>query len=325
MKKKIWVIGIGGVALVLLLGVLVRESRQSGRIVGIVQIAAHPALDSIREGVIDELTVQGFGSKNKIRIETQNASGQMPMARSICDKFVAEGASVIIPIATPTSQAAAGSTTKVPIVFGAVTDPINAGLVSSMEKPGKNITGVSDIWPIRQQIQLIVEFLPNTKAIGVIFNPGEANNDATMPLMRRACADMHLDLKEATISSVTEIQSAASSLIGKVDVFYNATDSIVVSGLESLVKVARDNRIPLFVGDVDSVERGGIAALGINYNRVGHLTGELAARVLRGENPGNIPVVIVKDFDLVINKSAAQKMGVTIPEAVLKRAKRIIE
>ena len=292
--------------------------------VGIVQLVSHPALDSIRQGVVAGLAEKGYVDGESVLVRSHNAEGQMPVVSTIFGKLVAEGTDVLVPITTPCAQAAVAASRGQPIVFGAVTDPVGSGVIDALDKHEKNVTGVSDIWPIAQQMTLIKEVLPESRKLGVVYNPGEANNDVTIPMMKDAAEDLGFVLVLVAVSNSAEIGTAASSLVDKADAYYTAADSTVASGLEALISVARKNRIPLFVGDVDSVERGGIATLGINYDEVGRLTGHLVARVLSGESASAIPVQTITEFQLVVNLQAAREMGVTIPQAVLERADRVI-
>jgi len=206
-----------------------------------------------------------------------------------------------------------------------VTDPLAAQLVASLKKPGANVTGVSDMSPITEQFALVREILPKVKTLGVIFNPGETNSVVLVKRLKEVAGGAGVTVVESPATKSGEVKQAALALVGKVDAIYIPTDNTVVSALEAAVAVAEENKIPLYMGDTDSVARGAIASVGFNYHDVGVDTGKIVARVLKGEKPGDIDVGFATGTNLVVNKGAAAKMGVTIPDAVLKRAVKVIE
>ena len=206
-----------------------------------------------------------------------------------------------------------------------MTDPLAAELVPSLKAPGGNVTGISDMSPIADHIALIKEITPNVKTIGVLFNPGEANSVSLVNRLKEVAAPAGLTIVEAPVTKSADVQAAARGLVGKVDVMYVPTDNTVVSALEAAIGVADENKIPFYAGDTDSVERGALASIGFNYYDVGVETGKVVARVLNGEKPGDIDVSFATGTNLFVNKKAAEKMGVTIPDAVIKRAAKVIE
>ena len=232
---------------------------------------------------------------------------------------------VIVPISTPSAQAALAATRDIPIVFTAVTDPVAAELVPSLKAPGGNITGISDMSPMADHVALIREITPNAKTIGVLFNPGEANSVSLVNRLKEVATAAGLAVVEAPVTKSADVQAAARGLVGKVDVMYVPTDNTVVSALEAAISVAEENDIPFYSGDTDSVKRGTLASIGFNYFDVGVETGKVVARVLKGEKPGDIDVTFASGTDLFVNKAAAAKMGVTIPEAVIARANTVVE
>lgn len=293
--------------------------------VKITAIVDHPALDAARKGVKDELEAQGFNS-DKMSWEYQSAQGDPGIAGQIAKKFVGDSPDVIIAIATPSAQAIVSAARgNIPVVFSAVTDPVAAKLVSNMAKPGKNVTGVTDMSPIGKHLGLIKEVTPNAKTIGIPFNPGEANSVVLVELMKALAPGMGMKVITASAPSTNDVLAATRSLIGKVDVIYVPTDNTIVSALEAVIKVGIDAKIPVFAGDTSSVPRGAIAALGFDYYDVGRQTGKIVARILNGENPGDIAVEGVDKTDLFLNPAMAKKMGVTFSDAILKRAKKVIK
>jgi len=293
--------------------------------VGVTAIVEHPALDAARDGIKDTLAAEGFKDGDNINFTYQSAQGAPATAAQIARQFVGDGVSVIVPISTPSAQAAVAATKDIPIVFTAVTDPLAAELVPSLKAPGGNVTGISDMSPIADHVALIKEITPNVKTIGVLFNPGEANSVSLVNRLKEVAAPAGLDIVEAPVTKSAEVQAAARGLVGKVDAMYVPTDNTVVSALEAAIAVANENKIPFYAGDTDSVERGALASIGFNYYDVGVETGKVVARVLNGEKPGDIDVAFASGTNLFVNKKAAEKMGVTIPAAVIERATKVIE
>ncbi len=293
--------------------------------VGVTAIVEHPALDAARDGIKEALAAAGYTDGDKIDFIYESAQGKPEIAAQIAKKFVGDGVTVIVPISTPSAQGAVAATKDIPIVFTAVTDPVAAQLVTNLDKPGGNVTGLSDMSPLAEHVALIQEITPNAKRIGVIGNPGEANSVVLVERLKEVAGAAGLEVVEAAATKSADVQQAALSLVGKVDVIYIPTDNTVVSALEAAVAVAEENKIPLYAGDTDSIPRGALATVGFNYHDIGVETGKVVVRVLNGENPGDIAVGYATGTDLVVNKAAAAKYGVTIPDAVLSRATKVIE
>jgi putative ABC transport system substrate-binding protein len=207
-----------------------------------------------------------------------------------------------------------------PMLFSAITDPVMAGLVKDLEKPGGNITGVSDMLPLDQHMAMIRKFIPGFKKLGVLYNSGETNSQSSVKLLREVGKKMGYEVVDATVSKTSEVYQAAKSLVGKVDAVFVPTDNTVVESLESAVKVCAENDLPFFGADVDSVKRGCVAALGFDYYKHGRQTGAMAKRILEGAKPSNTPVETQKELQLHINLKSAELMGVKVPEDLLKSA-----
>ncbi len=293
--------------------------------VAITQIVEHPALDATRKGVKDALAKAGYEAGKTLKWSYENAQGNGATASQIAKKFVGEAPDVIVAIATPSAQAVAASTRDIPLVFSAVTDPVGAKLVKSWDKPGGNITGVSDLSPIASHLKLVKDIAKNAKRLGVVSNPGEANSVALVNLIKQEGPKLGMTVTVAAATKSGEVLQAARSLVGKVDAIYIPTDNTVVSAFEAVVKVGRDAQIPVFAGDTDSVNRGAVAALGFNYYDVGVQTGEMVAKILAGAKPGDIPVSLVSKLELYVNLKAAKAMGVSIPEAMIASAKKVFK
>jgi putative tryptophan/tyrosine transport system substrate-binding protein len=295
------------------------------KFVAITQIVEHPALDACRKGVRDALADAGYVVDKNLKWSFQSAQGNIATATQIAKKFVGDGPDVIVAIATPSAQMVVGATKDIPVVFSAVTDPVGAKLVSNWEKPGKNVTGTSDMLPLDQHLKMIKRAMPDAKRIGILFNPGEANSVSSVADAKKVAPAMGLSIAEGPAPNSSGVLAAARSLVGKVDAFYVPTDNTVVSAFEAVVKVGIDAKIPVFAADTDSVARGAVAALGFNYYEVGRQTGRMVVKILKGENPGNIPVAMLEKLDLFVNPGAAGKMGITLPAAMVGEAKKVVK
>jgi putative tryptophan/tyrosine transport system substrate-binding protein len=294
--------------------------------IGISQIVEHPALDAAREGFISQMAKNGFEKDKQVVYDYKSAQGSMDTAISIAQKFEADKVDLILAIATPTAQAAVQTSKEIPIVFTAVTDPVEVGLVKTMEKPEGNATGTSDMNPVEEQLKLIKEINPNAKSVGIIYNSAEVNSKVQVDAAKAVADKVGLTIHEAAISSATEVKQAAESMIGKVDSFYVPTDNMVVASIAAVIGVAEEQKIPVIAGEENSVKSGAIATYGIDYTKLGEQTADMATKILKGEaKPGDMPVEVQAEMKLVINKKAAEKMGVTIPQSMLDRAAEVVE
>ncbi|MFC1833989.1 ABC transporter substrate-binding protein [Thermodesulfobacteriota bacterium] len=294
--------------------------------VGISQIVEHPALDDSRKGFVDQLKDRGLVPGKNLTIDYKNAQNNRAVSGQIARRFVGEKSSLIMTISTPSSLDAAALTKVIPILFCAVTDPVAVGLVKSLEKPGGNVSGTTDRSPVSKQLDLILEILPKAKTIGTIYNAGEGNSVASVKQIKDAAEKRGIKVIEATAATSSAIKMAAESLVGRVDLIHVPTDNTVVLAFESVFKVCRDNKIPLFAADVDSVKRGAIAALAIDYYKLGRQTGEMAYKVLKEKAKiSDLPVESQKELLLHINLKAAQAMGVELPKAIIDRASKKIQ
>jgi putative ABC transport system substrate-binding protein len=333
MKDIIWRFGciVGIPALLALLLVQPATAGQSDSeqmyTIGITQIVTHPALDANRKGFMDQMEQEGFVQGENVKYDIRNAEGDMSLASSIAQKFVSRDVDLILSIATPTSQACVNKIQgeDIPLVFGSVTDPVSAGLVESWERPGGNVTGVSDWADVGAQVELIRDIVPGVDRLGVVYNAGETNSKVQVQQLKEVAPEYGIEeVKEASVASSADIMTSAQSLMGRVDAVWVPTDNTVVSGFEALVKVCEDNQVPLFAADTATVKRGAIGTPGIDYYELGREDGKLAARILRGEEPGEIPVQRMEMNKLYLNPKAAERMGVSIPEEVLDRATDIV-
>lgn len=288
--------------------------------VAVSQIVEHPALDATRQGLLDGLKAKGYEEGKNLKFDYKTAQGNPAIAVQIARQFVGENPDVLVGIATPTAQALVSATKNIPIVFTAVTDPVGAKLVKQLEQPGKNVTGLSDLSPVEQHVELIKEILPNVKSIGVVYNPGEANAVSLMDLLKLSAAKHGIKLVEATALKSADVQSATQAIAEKSDVIYALIDNTVASAIEGMIVAANQAKTPVFGAATSYVERGAIASLGFDYYQIGVQTADYVVAILEGKEPGSLDVQVAKGSDLMINKTAAEQLGITIPEAVLARA-----
>ncbi len=295
--------------------------------VGIVQLVSHPALDASREGAIKALTDAGFIEGQNVRYDIQNGQGEIAAMTTIAQKFRDQNVDVIIAISTPALQAAVNVTKdslRPPIVFNSVTDPYAAQAATSPTNKPANVTGIQALPPVEAGMRVMLEVVPNAKRVGIIYNPAEANSVVATGLARDAAKTLNIELLEATVSRSDEVLQAAQSLLARnIDAYFISTDSTVVTGLEAIVKVAQENRKPLFGNDPASARRGAVTALGLDYYGQGYQSGELAARILTGTPPSQLPIEKANVDFLAINLKAAETEGVQIPAALQQRAKEI--
>ena len=298
---------------------------QTVKSVGITAIVEHPALNSARKGVEDELKALGWEPGKNIKITYQSAQGNAATAGQIARKFVGDKTDVIVAIATPSAQAAAAATKSIPVVFAAVTDPVAAKLVKSWNASGTNVTGVSDRLPLAPQIDLLLKVKPGAKRVGYVYSPGEINSVTVLKELKAELGKRGMIVVEAAAPRTVDIPSATKSLAGKVDVIYTTTDNNVVSAYESLVRVAQESKLPLVASDTDSVKRGAIAALGMNYYDIGRQTGKMVDKILKGTNVSTIAPETGKKLSLVVSPEAAKKQGVTLSDALVKQATEVVK
>lgn len=280
--------------------------------IGVSQIVEHPSLNAAYDGFKKALEDEGIDAEYDVQI----AQGDNSINTTIATNLVSAGVDLIFANSTPSAQAAASATADIPIVFTSVTDAVGAELVDSMEEPGGNITGTIDAHPeaISQTMKFIKEEL-GAKKVGMVFNAGEQNSRAQVDAVKEMLSEMDMTVVEASVATSADVKSAAESLIGKADAFYIITDNTVVSALESVISVANDNKIPMMVGEFDSVERGGLAAYGFEYFDIGYEAGQMAAKILKGESkPDELPVQIPQKLKLIMNKDTANSLGLDIKD-----------
>ncbi|MGF1759618.1 ABC transporter substrate-binding protein [Photobacterium sagamiensis] len=291
--------------------------------VAVSQIVEHPALDAARQGLLDGLKAKGYIEGTNLEFTYQTAQGNPAIAVQIAKQFVGERPDVLVGIATPTAQALAASTRSIPVVFTAVTDPLGAKLVKNMDEPGRNVTGLSDLSPVAQHVDLMQELIPDLKSIGVVFNPGESNSVALVELLHAAADAKGLTVVEGTALKSADVQSAAQIIASKVDVLYAPTDNTVASAIDGLVNAANQAKKPIIGASTTYIANGALAALGFDYYQVGVQTADYVDALLKGTKVADLPVKVAKGSDLALNQKVADKLGITFPASVLERATTI--
>lgn len=296
------------------------EANDSGETleIGVIQYVSHDALDAVTKGFTDELAARGYADGERINLEVQNPQADQSTLTAIANQFAQDGKDLVLGIATPAGQALAQVITDSPVLFAAVTDPVAADLVDSWDAPGGNVTGVSDMNPVSEQLQLLLEIAPEAKTVGIVYSSGEINAEVQVEAAEEAAAELGLTIEKAAVSNSSEVQQAAQSL--KVDAYYVPTDNNVVAGLEGLIQVAEQNQVPVIASDEGSVERGAIAANTVNYEQQGKDVADMAIKILEGADPATMAVQVQEKFDLNVNPDAAERMGVVIPDAMMDRA-----
>ncbi|MEN8200707.1 MAG: ABC transporter substrate-binding protein [Thermodesulfobacteriota bacterium] len=287
------------------------------------QIVEHPALDATRQGLVDGLKAKGYEIGKNLDFTYQTAQGNPAIGVQIAKQFVGEKPDVLVGIATPTAQALAAATRTIPVVFTAVTDPLGAKLVKDFAHPGGNVTGLSDLTPVAQHVDLMQELVPGLKGIGVVYNPGEANAVALVDLLKGAAKEKNIEVVEGTALKSADVQAAARIIAAKVQVIYAPTDNTVASAIDALVGAANQAKIPVVGGSTSFVENGAIASLGFDYYQVGVQTADYVEAIFQGKKAGEIPVTFAKGSDLFLNPEAAEKLGITLPAALIKKASNL--
>ena len=290
--------------------------------VGIVQLVEHSALDAANKGFVDGMAANGYKEKENVTYDRQNAQADQSNLQNIAQRFVSGKMDLICAIATPAAQTMANATKDIPIVGTAITDYAEAKLVAANKEPKGNVTGTTDMNPIKEQVDLMLKIMPQTKNVGVVYSSSEVNSQLQVKILKEVLAAKNINVVEATVSNVNDIQQAAQSLVGKVDTVYAPTDNVIASAMPTLVAITDEAKIPVFCGEGGMVKAGGLATVGIDYYKLGLQTGAMAARILSGkEKPAAMAIESQKEMQTIVNEEAAKKLGITIPADILQAAK----
>jgi putative ABC transport system substrate-binding protein len=292
--------------------------------IGISKIVAHPALDATEKGIMDQVKARGINAV----FDLQSANGDPGTAAQIANKFKNDRVAVAVGIATPTAQALANAIKDVPVVFSVVTDPVSAGLVSSLSRGEGNVAGMSDAIPTAEHIAMFKE-IAGIKTLGYIYTGSEANSIAALDQVEAACRNLGIALVTQSINTSADIRQAAEAVVNRVDGIYMTTDNTVFSAVSAIIQVFGAAKKPIFAGDVSGIKDGGcLIASGFNYYKAGLATGNIVADILEGKRPADIPVKFLTDSsesDLFIDLDNARMLGIPVPEKYLSQANMIFE
>lgn len=279
--------------------------------IGILQLVQHNALDAANKGFIAALDDSGI----QYEADQQNASGDQSACQTIASKFANDKKDLILAIATPAAQAVAGAVTDTPVLVTAVTDPGESGLVDTNEKPGGNVTGTSDLTPVKEQVELLQRILPDAKKIGILYCSAESNSSIQAEMAEKAIQAAGMTSQNFTVSSSNELQTVMQSMVGKVDAVYAPTDNTIAAGMATVGMVANDNKLPVICGEAGMVESGGLATYGIDYYQLGYLTGQQAVKILtEGASPADMPIeyLPIDKCRLMVNQETANALGIDV-------------
>ncbi len=315
MKRTIRILIALPVALILILTVAACSAGDSKTTIGIIQYGEHPALDAARQGFIDSLKDEGYVDGENIKIDYQNAQFDQSNLSTISDRFVSNKVDLVLAIATDAAQAIAGKTKDIPILGTAITDYVTAGLVKSNEAPGGNVSGTTDMNPIKEQIDLLLKLVPDAKTIGVLYTSSEDNSVLQAQIAKEIIEEKGLNYVEVTITNSNEVQQATQSIVGMCDAIYIPTDNVLASAMPLVYGVTKESKTPVICGEANMVKSGGLATLGIDYYNLGYQTGKMAVKVLKGEaKPADMPIERQEKFDYAINGEVAEEIGIEIPD-----------
>lgn len=296
--------------------------------IGITQYAEHGSLDNCREGFIEGLKAAGFEEGKNLKIDFQNAQADSGAASQIASQFVADDVDLICAIATPSAQSCinAAMDTDIPVIYTAVTDPAAAEIADENKIPTKNATGTSDKLPVEAQLDLIRKMLPDAKSIGILYTTSEVNSESAIKEYKEKAGSFGFEIVEVGISTTADIPLAADNILSKVDCLTNLTDNTVVQGLPTILAKANEKNIPVFGSEIEQVKLGCLAAAGIDYVELGKKTGEMAAKVLKGEAAADEMAYETFDsYNIYFNEKAAEKLSLTVDESIIKDAEIFTE
>jgi len=291
--------------------------------VGISQFAEHGSLDNCREGFLAGLAEAGIEEGKNLTVLFDNAQADMGAASTIADSYVSQKVDLICAIATPTAMSAYNScmNTDIPVIYTAVSDPVQAGLADESGRSVGNITGTSDALPVTEQLQMIREMLPEAEKIGIIYTTSEANSVSTIEEYKANAAEYGFEIVDTGINTIADVPMAAADMAEKVDCITNLTDNTVVSALQTVLDAANKKNIPVFGSEIEQVKNGCVASMGLDYISLGKQTGAMAAKVLKGEAKAeDLPFEVITEASLYVNTEAAEKIGLTISEDMLDAA-----
>lgn len=287
--------------------------------IGIIQPMEHESLDAAREGFVQALADHGYTDGDTIVLDYQNAQGDSSALLTISQRFVGDDCDLVLAIGTGAAQSIASQTSEIPILITAVTDPVDAGLVQSSEAPGTNVTGTNDMNPIREQLELIPEIMPDVQTVGLLYTSSEDNSILQIEEAKAILEEMNLDYVEQTVTGSNDVQQAVQSIVTRCDAIYIPTDNTFASAMPLVGSVAMESGTPVICGATGMVEAGGLITLGLNYYNLGYQTGEMAVQVLEGADPASMPVQSQNQYDYVVNEEMLSALGMELPQSLLEK------
>ena len=289
--------------------------------IGILQQLEHPSLDQSREGFIQALADNGYVDGENIVIDYQNAQADQSNLSNMADRLVSNKSDLILAIATGAAQTVAGKTSDIPVLITAVTDPVDAGVVNSMENPGTNVSGTSDASPMKEQLELLLTLKEEIKTVGLLYTSSEDNSVLQISQAKAILDDMKVAYVEQTVTNSNDVQQAVQSLVNKCDAIYIPTDNVLASSMALVADITWPAGIPVVTGAESMVTDGGLATLGLSYYNLGYQTGEMAVKVLEGADISTMPVETQKEYAYIVNGDAVKAMGITLPAELAQYVK----
>lgn len=345
MKNKRLVIGFGLLITALLAYAFIRSSQQSkpdseqtpssessisqgasqekSLKLGVLQLLSHPALDAIYQGLQDELDKEGFKDGENLTLDLQNAQGDQSNLATMSNKLVSDKSDIIVAITTPATLSLANVTKDIPIVMAGITYPVEAGLISSEAKPGNNITGVSDRTPIKQQLELMKEIVPNLSTIGILYTSSEDNSVKQAEEAQAFAKELGLEVKIATIANTNDIQQVSESLASQVQAIFIPIDNTIASAMSTVVKVTDQAKVPVFPSADTMVADGGVLGLGVDQYQIGVEAAKMVIAISKGANPADTPIVIANAGVIYLNQAKADQLGLVIPDTIKSKAQLV--
>ncbi|WP_171333226.1 tryptophan ABC transporter substrate-binding protein [Enterococcus cecorum] len=297
-----------------------KKAEDKVQTVGILQFVSHPALDTITKGVKDALKEAGYKEGKNLKIVFQNGQADQSKLATMSQQLVDRKADVLVGVATPAAQSLANTTKDIPIVLGAVTDPVGAKLVASLDNPGGNVTGVSDQPPVASQIKLGKELLPDAKTVGMLYSSTEVNSKYQVNEASKTAESLGMAVKEYPVASTNEIAQTVQVMSQNVDFIYIPLDNTIANAMQAVVGEANKSKTPIITSVDTMVEQGGLATVGIDQYTLGKKTGQMVVQILKGADPSVTPVYTFKEGVTVLNEKQAEFLGIQIPDNLKKEA-----
>ena len=300
-----------------------KKSSDTEYTIGIAQFAEHGSLDNCREGFLEGLKEEGIVEGENLTVLYDNAQTDTGTASTIADNYVSKKVDMICAIATPCAMSAYNSAmnTEIPVVYTAISDPVAARLADDDGNSVGNITGTSDALPVKEQLEMIRELMPDAKKIGIIYTTSETNSVSTIETYKEYAPDYGFEIVETGINTIADVDMAAADMVSKVDCITNLTDNTVVSGLQTVLEHANQANIPVFGSEVEQVKNGCLAAAGIDYKKLGIQTGKMAAKILKGQaKASEMPFEKITDPSYYANTEVADKLGIDLPNTFTEKA-----